>query len=118
MASASSRTSPHLDRILSRPATPNPPSSGWTTRASGAADLARACRSRTPTKSTSPARVVLATVDGNRDSGDSQFYILLADYDNLLQGTGTVFGRVVLGMEAVDKIELGDKILSAQILTG
>jgi len=62
--------------------------------------------------------VVLATVDGNRDSGDCQFYILLADYSRLLQGTGTVFGRVVVGLETVEKIRLGDKILSAQILTG
>ena len=62
--------------------------------------------------------VVLATVDGNRDSGDSQFYILLADYSRLLQGTGTVFGRVVVGLDTVGKIQLGDKILFAQILTG
>ncbi|HLK14288.1 MAG TPA: peptidylprolyl isomerase [Fimbriimonadaceae bacterium] len=62
--------------------------------------------------------VVLATVNGNRDSGDSQFYILLADYSKLLEGTGTVFGRVVVGLETVSKIELGDRILVAQILSG
>lgn len=63
-------------------------------------------------------RVVLATADANRDSGDSQFYILLGDYDNLLKGTGTVFGRVILGMNVVNNIELGDHILTATIITG
>ena len=62
--------------------------------------------------------VVLATVDANRDSGDSQFYILLGDYDNLLKGTGTVFGRVILGMSVVNNIALGDHILTATIITG
>ena len=62
--------------------------------------------------------VVLATVNGDQDSGDSQFYILLADYSRLLQGTGTVFGGVVVGLETVGKIQLGDKIVFAQILTG
>lgn len=62
--------------------------------------------------------VVLATANGDRDSGDSQFYILLADYSRLLQGTGTVFGRVVVGMDTVTRIQLGDRITQAQILTG
>ncbi|MHB8636339.1 MAG: peptidylprolyl isomerase [Fimbriimonadaceae bacterium] len=62
--------------------------------------------------------VVLATVDGDRDSGDCQFYILLGDYTRLLQGTGTVFGRVVVGLDKVSRIQVGDKVLTAQILTG
>ena len=66
----------------------------------------------------SAGSVALATVNGNPDSGDSQFYILLASYSRLLQGTGTVFGRVVIGIDAVDRIQLGDKIIVARILTG
>jgi cyclophilin family peptidyl-prolyl cis-trans isomerase len=63
-------------------------------------------------------RVVLATLDGDPNTGDSQFYILLGDYDNLLKGTGTVFGRVILGMDVVNRIELGDQIVTATILSG
>lgn len=66
----------------------------------------------------SPGCVVLATADNDRNSGDSQFYILLGDFSRLLEGTGTVFGRVVIGMDTVGKIQAGDRIGRAQILTG
>jgi cyclophilin family peptidyl-prolyl cis-trans isomerase len=42
------------------------------------------------------------------DSGNSQFFICLADSD-FLNGQYTVFGQVVSGMDVVDKIKKGDK---------
>lgn len=45
--------------------------------------------------------------DEDPDSGDSQFYICLADRPKL-DGKYTVFGQVVSGMEIVDKMEPGD----------
>lgn len=62
--------------------------------------------------------VVLATRKGEKDSGDSQFYILLDDYNKLLQGTGTVFGHVVFGMDVVSRVRLGDRVSTVRILTG
>jgi peptidylprolyl isomerase len=56
----------------------------------------------------------------NPDSFNSQFFICFADC-TFLNGQYTVFGRVVSGMEAVDKITRGeppanpDKIISAKI---
>jgi len=41
------------------------------------------------------------------DSADSQFFIVLADSD-FLDGQYTVWGKVVKGMEFVDKIKKGD----------
>jgi cyclophilin family peptidyl-prolyl cis-trans isomerase len=62
--------------------------------------------------------VALATRGGDRDTGDSQFYILLGDYDKLLAGTATVFGLVVKGMNVVEKIEVGDQISAVKVVTG
>ncbi len=45
------------------------------------------------------------------DSGGSQFYILKNDA-SWLDGNYAVFGKVVEGLEVVDKIEKGDKIIS------
>jgi peptidylprolyl isomerase len=42
------------------------------------------------------------------NSGNSQFFICLADSD-FLNGQYTVFGQVVSGMDVVDKIKKGDK---------
>lgn len=44
---------------------------------------------------------------GDPDSADSQFFIVLAD-SNFLDGQYTVWGKVVSGMEFVDKIKKGD----------
>lgn len=41
------------------------------------------------------------------DSADSQFFICLADSD-FLDGNYTLWGRVISGMEYVDKIKKGD----------
>jgi peptidylprolyl isomerase len=59
----------------------------------------------------------------NPDSGDSQFFICFAD-SPWLNGQYTVWGKVVAGMEHVDKIKRGepvrdpDRIVSARIGTG
>jgi peptidyl-prolyl cis-trans isomerase B (cyclophilin B) len=51
------------------------------------------------------------------DSASSQFYITLAD-TFFLDGSYAVFGKVLSGMEAVQKIEMGDRIESIKVLTG
>lgn len=61
--------------------------------------------------------VGLAALPGNRDSGDSQFYILLGPA-RFLDGSHTVFGKVVQGMDVVRSIELGDEVTSATIVRG
>jgi len=47
-------------------------------------------------------------------SNDAQFFIVKTDAD-WLNGQYTNFGRVVRGMEVVDKLEIGDKILSISL---
>jgi cyclophilin family peptidyl-prolyl cis-trans isomerase len=49
------------------------------------------------------------------DSAGSQFYITLAPQP-MLDGQYTVFGQVVSGMDVVDKIQKGDKIVSMTIV--
>ena len=56
----------------------------------------------------------------NPDSGDSQFFICFADA-RFLDGQYTVWGEVIEGMEAIDKIKRGepvkdpDKIVSVKV---
>ncbi len=61
--------------------------------------------------------VGLSTQGGDRNTGDSQFYILLAPY-KFLDGKYTVFGRVVAGMDVLNKIERGDMVVKVAILEG
>jgi peptidylprolyl isomerase/peptidyl-prolyl cis-trans isomerase B (cyclophilin B) len=49
------------------------------------------------------------------DSAGSQFYITFGPQPSL-DGQYTVFGRVVSGMEHVDKIKVGDKMKSVKIM--
>jgi len=49
------------------------------------------------------------------DSAGSQFYITFGPQPSL-DGQYTVFGRVVSGMEHVDKIKVGDKMKSVKIV--
>ena len=51
------------------------------------------------------------------DSASSQFYIALADLQ-FLDGDYAVFGQVTQGMDAVDKIQQGDRIESAKVTQG
>lgn len=48
------------------------------------------------------------------DSADSQFYIALTTLPHL-DGSYTVFGQVVEGLELIDKVQKGDKMLSVVI---
>jgi peptidyl-prolyl cis-trans isomerase B (cyclophilin B) len=53
------------------------------------------------------------------DSASSQFYFALDDRATApLDGDYAVFGRVTSGMEAVDKIQIGDKIEAASVIKG
>ncbi len=53
--------------------------------------------------------VGFARLDADRNSGDTQFYILLGDY-GFLDGQYTVFGNVTQGMDVVDRIAQGDRM--------
>lgn len=61
--------------------------------------------------------VGLSTLANDRDSGDSQFHILLGPA-SFLDGSYTVFGKVVSGMDVVRAVVLGDKVTSATIARG
>lgn len=51
------------------------------------------------------------------DSASSQFYFTLADIP-FLDGNYAVFGRISKGVEVIDSIQRGDKIISAQVTQG
>lgn len=53
--------------------------------------------------------VGLSAKPGDRNSGDCQFYILLAPA-KFLDGSYTVFGRVTQGLDVLRKIEKGDRL--------
>lgn len=53
-----------------------------------------------------------ALLSKDRDSGDSQFYIVLGEGNKFLDGSYTVFGKVVAGTEVIDRLERGDRIVS------
>ena len=52
----------------------------------------------------------------DKNSGDSQFYILLAPA-KFLDGNYTVFGKVVSGMNVLQSLERGDTVQSVVITT-
>lgn len=51
------------------------------------------------------------------DSASSQFYFTLADLP-FLDGSYAVFGRVTEGMDVVENIKQGDRIQSAEVISG
>lgn len=59
--------------------------------------------------------VGLARLGQDKDTGDSQFYILLGP-QRFLDGNYTVFGQVVEGMDVVRKIEKGDRIVRTSLI--
>ena len=61
--------------------------------------------------------VGLAASPTDRNSGDSQFYVLL-DSAGFLDGNYTVFGKVVFGMDVVKKIERGDRVTAITVVAG
>ncbi|MEN9205814.1 MAG: peptidylprolyl isomerase [Thermostichales cyanobacterium SZTDM-1c_bins_54] len=71
------------------------------------------------------ARGTVAMARGeDPNSASSQFFIFLAEPDltpaglNLIDGRYAVFGYITTGIETLDKLKLGDKILSAQLISG
>ncbi|MBS1706897.1 MAG: peptidylprolyl isomerase [Armatimonadetes bacterium] len=59
--------------------------------------------------------VGLAHLPDDKNSGDSQFYIMLADH-GFLDGTYTVFGQVTEGLDVLDKIKLGDRVTKVSVV--
>ena len=61
--------------------------------------------------------VGLSTLPRDPNSGDSIFYISLAE-NRFLDGKYTVFGHVTGGMDVVDKVERGDEVSSVTVVRG
>ena len=61
--------------------------------------------------------VGLARNPDDKDSGDSQFFILLAP-SRFMNGKYTVFAKITAGMDVVQKISVGDKISSVRVVKG
>lgn len=61
--------------------------------------------------------VGLSTLPKDRNSGDSIFYVSLAE-NRFLDGKYTVFGHVTKGIEVVDKVEVGDEVSSVTVVRG
>jgi len=61
-------------------------------------------------------RGALGMPKSTKDDGGCQLFIMHSDY-RPLDGRYTCYGRVVDGMDAVDRIRVGDRILSAKLLT-
>lgn len=58
--------------------------------------------------------VGLAHPEGKKDEGDSQFYLLIGPA-TFLDGSYTVFGKVVGGMDVLKKVERGDRVVSVTV---
>jgi cyclophilin family peptidyl-prolyl cis-trans isomerase len=58
--------------------------------------------------------IALAKLEGRSDSGDSQFYIALNKIPEL-DGKFTIFAQVKTGLQVLDQITVGDKILSIHL---
>jgi len=65
----------------------------------------------------SQTRGTVGTSTRGRDTGDGQFYINLVDTPRL-DHEYTIFGEVVRGMDAVDRILEGDAIAKIEVLKG
>lgn len=61
--------------------------------------------------------VGLARAPSDPNSGGSQFYICLEAQPDL-DGKYCVFGKVIAGMDVVDKIQVGDKVTAARVVQG
>jgi cyclophilin family peptidyl-prolyl cis-trans isomerase/HEAT repeat protein len=63
---------------------------------------------------TAQTRATVGLATAGRDTGGSQFYINLGP-NRHLDGRYTVFARVSRGMDVADKLEEGDRILTARV---
>jgi peptidyl-prolyl cis-trans isomerase B (cyclophilin B) len=54
---------------------------------------------------------------GDPNSASAQFYVALEALPEL-DGRYAVFGRVTKGMDIIDKVQQGDKILRATVIEG
>ncbi len=61
--------------------------------------------------------VGLARNPDDKDSGDSQFFVLLAP-SRFMNGKYTIFAKITAGMDVVQKIAVGDKISSVRVVKG
>lgn len=61
--------------------------------------------------------VVAMARSADPNSASSQFYITLKPLPEL-DGRYAVFGRVIQGMDVVDRLQQGDKLVRARLLTG
>ncbi len=61
--------------------------------------------------------VGLARAEGDPDSGGSQFYICLAPQSGL-DREYAIFAKVIAGMEVVDKLQIGDRIVKVRVVQG
>lgn len=59
-------------------------------------------------------RGMVGIASSGQDTEGSQFFIML-NWSPHLDGNYTVFGRVTKGMEVADRIQIGDKVLKAEI---
>ncbi|MFH1712275.1 MAG: peptidylprolyl isomerase [Patescibacteria group bacterium] len=67
-------------------------------------------------------RGIVAMANHGPDTNGSQFFIMLDDYqsvdptgDKYLGKNYSIFGKVRTGMDVVDQIEIGDKIIKATV---
>jgi len=60
-------------------------------------------------------RGVVGMAHAGKDTGGSQFFITHTPQPHL-NGRHTAFGRVIAGMDVIDKIQIYDKIIKAEIL--
>lgn len=70
----------------------------------------------TPKLKHDAAGVVAMARSQDPNSASSQFYITLAPAE-FLDGNYAVFGRVISGMDAVKSIKVGDKLISARVVS-
>ena len=54
---------------------------------------------------------------GNPNSASAQFYVALEALPEL-DGRYAVFGRVTKGMDVIDRIQQGDRIIRATVIDG
>lgn len=61
-------------------------------------------------------RGVLSMAHAGRDSGGSQFFVCHSrDNTSHLDRQHTCFGKVIAGLDVIDNIEAGDKIISIEV---